>query len=1058
MLALAVIFTTMPTLSLQAMSESVNAVLTTDFSKDDSNNGDKVVLDSVKRPVLMASPSSDEVIVPSNPDDTITRAQWLHNLVVIFDIVVEVESLPDNYFSDIDSKHEYYQDVLLAVEYGIVDIPAGEQLCPDDAVTREFAASTLNFCLGYNFDEEITYTFSDVDDCIDADSAQVAIDRGWFEVVEGAFAPQNVITAVEIDGMLADVEKVLADQTVDENYDSTYNFADGVIVVEKGTVVTESAEGIVTITDCPTEINDGDKFAVFYGDIPSVYTAQMVQTVDNTLLIATEKVDSNDAFTSIDAQGKVDASSMEIIPAEGFDVSFGEENSGVSTYAIKKIPTIESKGEIEVIPGVTLDLTVEIENPEVEYIIKNDYVYAAIQGDTEITYNIVADLTEGFLKDTTIPIFECTVFGVGSFTVSVKFELEGKISGCVEGELVVGMEYVNGNKIRAIKTFNQKRTSTNIEATATIGVEVKFGITRLPLVEAYVYAEVGVEGHVKLTMYASGKPETCTDCRAFLYLKYGAVAGIGFGDFKKSTELRCDIFDEDNSPVKIVYHYEDGKPVSVCTRDGEELKYFTTVTSKQSGSGWSGANGAYGLNDDGSSVALFSYKVVDGGAQITKYNGNAWTVNIPNEIDGYKVKSIGKEAFKNASMRSVTMPDTVTSIGEKAFYGCSSLKNITLSKKLTSIGSLAFAYTAIESIFIPKSLTDCGTYYYDYYRGPFAYNDYLTKAEFEEGTKTIPKYVLASTAIEDVIIPDSVTTINANAFVNCANLEAIDLSTSLKTIGDNAFKHCVSLTEIVLPDSVTTVDQEAFYECTSLENVQLSNNLTSIGSLAFAYTTIESIFIPKSLTDCESYYYDYYRGPFAYNNYLTKAEFENGTVNIPKYVLGGCNNLEQVYIPETVKTIGASAFVACDITDVWFGGSEEDRNEIIINANNTVLSEATWHYNSCNIELDHEHDNACDAECNNCGKIREVPDHVYDDKDDLICNECFAERPAYTPGDLSDDDKINNKDLGLLMQYLNGWDVKINEEAADVNGDGKVNNKDYGLLMQYLNGWDVEFK
>ena len=174
--------------------------------------------------------------------------------------------------------------------------------------------------------------------------------------------------------------------------------------------------------------------------------------------------------------------------------------------------------------------------------------------------------------------------------------------------------------------------------------------------------------------------------------------------------------------------------------------------------------------------------------------------------------------------------------------------------------------------------------------------------------------------------------------------------------------------------------------------------------------------------------------------------------------MGGCNNLEQVYIPETVTTIGNSAFVACDITDVWFGGSEEDRNEIIINANNTVLSEATWHYNSCNIELDHEHDNACDAECNNCGKIREVPDHVYDDKDDLICNECFAERPAYTPGDLSDDDKINNKDLGLLMQYLNGWDVKINEEAADVNGDGKVNNKDYGLLMQYLNGWDVEFK
>lgn len=61
----------------------------------------------------------------------------------------------------------------------------------------------------------------------------------------------------------------------------------------------------------------------------------------------------------------------------------------------------------------------------------------------------------------------------------------------------------------------------------------------------------------------------------------------------------------------------------------------------------------------------------------------------------------------------------------------------------------------------------------------------------------------------------------------------------------------------------------------------------------------------------------------------------------------------------------------------------------------------------------------------------------------------------YTLCDVNDDGKINNKDLGVLMQYLNGWDVQIVLEAADINGDGKVNNKDYGLLMQKLNGWDI---
>ncbi len=68
------------------------------------------------------------------------------------------------------------------------------------------------------------------------------------------------------------------------------------------------------------------------------------------------------------------------------------------------------------------------------------------------------------------------------------------------------------------------------------------------------------------------------------------------------------------------------------------------------------------------------------------------------------------------------------------------------------------------------------------------------------------------------------------------------------------------------------------------------------------------------------------------------------------------------------------------------------------------------------------------------------------------------EKGSATPGDVNDDGRINNKDLGLLMQYLNDWEITIVEEASDVNADGKINNKDYGLLMQYLNDWDVVLK
>lgn len=75
------------------------------------------------------------------------------------------------------------------------------------------------------------------------------------------------------------------------------------------------------------------------------------------------------------------------------------------------------------------------------------------------------------------------------------------------------------------------------------------------------------------------------------------------------------------------------------------------------------------------------------------------------------------------------------------------------------------------------------------------------------------------------------------------------------------------------------------------------------------------------------------------------------------------------------------------------------------------------------------------ADCNVCGDVREVA--------------------GYIPGDANGDGIVNNKDVGLLQRYNNGWDVEINEKAADVNGDGLVNNKDVGILQRYNNGWDV---
>lgn len=177
-------------------------------------------------------------------------------------MTIESNAMPDNYFSDLEESHEYYEDILLAVEFGVVNIEAGEPIYPDEPVTRGFAVSTLNFCLGYQLGSETEYTFTDYADCADPDSAQVAVDRGWFALVSGKFSPDLYITESEAERMLNDATTILEQTIVDDNYDSEFVFADDVIVVPDGTDVKEDGNGQISISDCPVTINKDDKFAV----------------------------------------------------------------------------------------------------------------------------------------------------------------------------------------------------------------------------------------------------------------------------------------------------------------------------------------------------------------------------------------------------------------------------------------------------------------------------------------------------------------------------------------------------------------------------------------------------------------------------------------------------------------------------------------------------------------------------------------------------------------------------------------------------------------------------
>jgi hypothetical protein len=231
------------------------------------------------------------------------------------------------------------------------------------------------------------------------------------------------------------------------------------------------------------------------------------------------------------------------------------------------------------------------------------------------------------------------------------------------------------------------------------------------------------------------------------------------------------------------------------------------------------------------------------------------------------VTSIGNNAFEGcSSLTSVNIPDSVTSIGNNAFESCSSLVSIDIPNGVSSIEYRAFAYcSSLTSVNIPDSVTSIG-------EGAFEYCSSLTSINIPGSVTSIGHGVFANCSnLASVDIPDSVTSIGAYVFLNCSSLKEIkvavenqsytdqdgvlfskDMRTliwyplgkenlaytipdSVTSIESRAFENCSSLSSVDIPDSVTSIESRAFANCSSLASVDIPNSVTSIGHGAFEY-------------------------------------------------------------------------------------------------------------------------------------------------------------------------------------------------------------------------------
>ena len=265
------------------------------------------------------------------------------------------------------------------------------------------------------------------------------------------------------------------------------------------------------------------------------------------------------------------------------------------------------------------------------------------------------------------------------------------------------------------------------------------------------------------------------------------------------------------------------------------------------------------------------------------------------------VTRIGDGAFYGCtSLASIVIPNSVTSIGVSAFYGCTSLTSINIPNSVTSIGEGAFGNcTKLTSIEIPNSVTSIGN-------SAFNGCTSLASVDIPNSVTSIDRYAFQGcTSLASIDIPNSVTSIGEVAFYGCTSLTSIDIPNSVTSIDRYAFYGCTSLASIDIPNSVTSIDYSSFSGCTSLASIDIPNSVTSIGGSAFqGCTSLVSIDIPNSVT---SIGYSSFSGCTS----LASIDLPNSVTSIDNYAFQGCTSLTSVTIPNSVRGIGSSAFQGC---------------------------------------------------------------------------------------------------------------------------------------------------
>ncbi len=302
---------------------------------------------------------------------------------------------------------------------------------------------------------------------------------------------------------------------------------------------------------------------------------------------------------------------------------------------------------------------------------------------------------------------------------------------------------------------------------------------------------------------------------------------------------------------------------------------------------------------------------------------------------------LAAEAYRDCSLRSVTLPGSLRIIEYGAFYGCNNLVSVNLPDGLSVIGDSAFIYCPnLPSVVLPDSLQSIGD-------SAFAYCNALTINSLPGSLRTIGggAFACCSSITAFAVSPDnpvftsvggvlfnrtndtlvayptgkagktyavakSVRSIGKRAFAGCSSLASVILPDGLTSIGNGAFDNCVSLTSVSLPAGIRSVADGAFFYCSSLASVSLPDGLTSIGDGAFSMCrALVSVSLPDGLLLIGDYAFDSC-------DELASINLPDSLLLLGDFVFSSCSALESISLPDGLKAIGNGVFCSAPLSSV----------------------------------------------------------------------------------------------------------------------------------------------